>query len=65
MTWIHVLTIIAANIGWCTTMFFWLRKESNADRKELSASIGRMRELLFIEGKDFHARIKVLENNGE
>ncbi len=44
MTWIQVLTIVLANIGWSTTMFLWLRKEANADRKELSTAINESRK---------------------
>jgi hypothetical protein len=44
MNWIQVLTVVLANVGWCTTMFLWLRKEANADRKELSSSISESRK---------------------
>ncbi len=44
MNWIQVLTVVLANVGWCTTMFLWLRKEANADRKELSSSISETRK---------------------
>lgn len=44
MTWIQVLTIVLANIGWSTTMFLWLRKEANADRKELASAINDNRK---------------------
>lgn len=57
MNWIQVLTIVLANIGWCTTMFLWLRKEANADRKELAAGISEGKK----ESKEFHGRLCVLE----
>ena len=47
MTWIQVLTIVLANIGWSTTMFLWLRKEANADRKELSSTINEIRKEMY------------------
>lgn len=57
MTWMQVLTIILANIGWATTMFLWLRKEANADRKELAVGISDSKK----EAKDFHGRLCTLE----
>jgi hypothetical protein len=57
MTWMQVLTIILANIGWATTMFLWLRKEANADRKELSAGINDSKR----ESREFHGRLCTLE----
>lgn len=44
MTWVQVLTIVLANIGWSTTMFLWLRKEANTDRKELAYAINEIRK---------------------
>lgn len=72
MNWIQVLTIVLANIGWCTTMFLWLRKEANADRKELAASINSgltesrremsdFRKMWAQESKDFHGRLCEIE----
>lgn len=72
MSWIQVLTIVLANIGWATTMFLWLRKEANADRKELSAGIANssaefrkdmneFRKMWAQETKDFHGRLCVIE----
>ena len=57
MTWSQVLTIILANIGWATTMFLWLRKEANADRKELAGGISDSKK----ESREFHGRLSVLE----
>lgn len=72
MTWIQVLTIVFANIGWTTTMFLWLRKEANADRKELAASINsgltesrkemaEFRKMWAQESREFHGRLCQIE----
>jgi methionine synthase II (cobalamin-independent) len=68
MNWTQVLTVVIANIGLaaanvslCVTMFLWLRKEANADRKELAADIKDLRKTAMQDIKDFHARLKVLE----
>ena len=64
MEWTQVLTIVAANFA----MFLWVRKEGNADRKELRAVIdaGDRRMNDFVrewakETKDFHARLCLIE----
>lgn len=72
MSWIQVLTIVLANIGWCTTMFLWLRKEANADRKELATSINsgltesrkemaEFRKMWAEESREFHGRLCQIE----
>lgn len=53
MDWMQVSTIIAANF----ILFFWLRSESNSDRRELRASIDAIQN----EIKDFHGRLCKLE----
>lgn len=70
MTWLQVLTIILANISLCVTLFLWIRKEANADRKELAAGIseGRkemaeFRKMWAQESKEFHGRLCVIEAN--
>lgn len=53
MDWLQVLTIIAGNF----VMFFWLRGESNADRRETQAILREIKE----EMKDFHGRLCAIE----
>jgi hypothetical protein len=64
MDWSQVLTILGANLA----IFFWLRTESNADRRQIQqeAAADRKDFLLLIreikdELKDFHARLCVIE----
>ena len=47
MQWTQVLTIILANVGLSVTLFLWLRKESNAERREFTKAI-----------IDFHGRLE-------
>ena len=72
MSWIQVLTIVFANVGLCLTLFLWLRKEANADRKELSSTLaafaesGRkemkeFKEMWAQESKEFHGRLCTIE----
>jgi hypothetical protein len=39
------------------TLFLWLRKEANADRKELSNGISESKK----ESREFHGRLCTLE----
>lgn len=75
MNWIQVLTIIGANFGLTLTMFLWIRKEANADRKELAASISsstnawknemkEFREMWAQESREFHGRLCAIEERG-
>lgn len=68
MTWIQVLTIIMGNVSICLTMFLWVRKEANADRKELAAGIvesrkemSDFRKMWAQETKEFHGRLCSIE----
>ncbi len=61
MDWTQVLTIIGANI----VLFFWLRTESNSDRRQMQQeSAADRRDLLQLireikdELKDFHGRLE-------
>lgn len=58
MNWIQVLTIIGANFGLSLTMFLWIRKEANADRKELAASIASSAASWRSEAKEFRDEMK-------
>lgn len=53
MDWLQVLTILLGNF----VMFFWLRGESNADRRETHQILREIKD----EQKDFHARLCILE----
>lgn len=57
MEWTQVLTIVLANVGLSITLFLWLRKESNADRREVLSLI----EAIKNEMKDFHGRLCTIE----
>lgn len=68
MHWIQVLTIIFANFSLCLTLFLWLRKEANADRKELAAGtlesrkeMLEFRKMWALESKEFHGRLCSIE----
>jgi hypothetical protein len=76
INWIQTLSIIAANFGFVLTLFLWLRRESNADRRELSAqinhnvaqltsSINSFKEIMSKESKDFHARLCIIEERNK
>jgi len=66
MDWSQVLTIIGANLA----IFFWLRTESNSDRRQMQqeASADR-RDLLSLireikdELREFHGRLCTIEEN--
>ncbi len=64
MEWYHAMSIILGNAAVFLPMFFWLRTESNSDRRE--HAIDR-REILLImremkdEMKDFHGRLCAIE----
>lgn len=64
MDWSQVFTIIGANIA----IFFWLRTESNADRRQIQQEMSNdRRDLLQLireikdELKDFHGRMCSIE----
>jgi hypothetical protein len=64
MTWVQVLTIVLANVGLCVTLFLWLRKESNANRKEFVTSQTTFFRMWAEESKDFRARLCAIEERG-
>ena len=61
MNWIQVLTIVFANVGLCLTLFLWIRKEANADRKEFTAECREFRRMWAQESKEFHGRLCTIE----
>jgi hypothetical protein len=68
MDWSQVLTIIGANLA----IFFWLRTESNSDRRQMQqeASADR-RDLLSLireikdELREFHGRLCAIEEKNK
>jgi hypothetical protein len=54
LSWIQVLVIIGANIGFSITIFLWLRTEGNADRRENTHMMVEM-------FKHFHDEIKEIK----
>lgn len=61
VTWIQVLAIIFANASISISMFFWLRTEANADRRDIA---GLIREIQ-VEIKDFHGRLCAIEERNK
>ena len=66
MDWSQVFTIIGANLA----IFFWLRTESNSDRRQMQQeSSADRRDLLSLireikdELKDYHGRLCTIEEN--
>lgn len=68
MDWTQVIVIISANIGVMLPMFFWLRSEGNADRREHAADrrdiLSLIREIQQ-ESKDFHGRLCAIEERNK
>jgi hypothetical protein len=57
MEWSQVLAIILGNAGVFLPIFFWLRSEANADRRDIVNILLEMKE----EMKDFHGRLCAIE----
>jgi hypothetical protein len=56
MNWIQVFTIIGVNFGLTLTLFLWLRKETNADRREISSSMTEFKKMWAQESKEFYGK---------
>lgn len=61
MDWMQVLAIIGGNAGIFIPMFFWLRSETNADRRDIVKILIEMKD----EMKDFHGRLCVIEERNK
>jgi len=61
MLWEQVLAIIAGNAAIFIPMFFWLRTEANADRRDIASILREMQQ----EMKDFHARLCIIEERNK
>ncbi len=57
MDWSQVLAIIGGNAGIFIPIFFWLRSEANADRRDIMNLLIEMKN----EMKDFHGRLCQIE----
>ena len=64
MNWTEFLAVIFANMAVMLPMFFWLRSEANADRRESAADRRDVLQLIRdiqTEMKDFHGRLCAIE----
>ena len=57
MEWTTILGIILGNAAIYMPIFFWMRTEANADRREIMAILQDMKS----EMKDFHGRLCAIE----
>lgn len=57
MDWTQVLAIVIGNATLILPMFFWLRSEANADRRDILAIIREIQN----EMKFFHGRLCAIE----
>jgi len=53
MEWGQVLAIIGGNAAMFLPIFFWLRTEANADRRDIMTVIREMQ----VEMKEFHTKL--------
>ena len=58
MDWTQILAMILGNAGIFLPVFFWLRSESNSDRRDIMNILLEMKE----EMKDFHGRLCAIES---
>lgn len=77
MEWIHVITILVGNAAVFLPIFFWMRTEANADRREIQSEMSDFRKEMSdlrketlnmineikLENKDFHYRLLEIERN--
>jgi uncharacterized membrane protein len=59
MDWLQVLVIVFGNAAWVLPVFFWVRSESNADRRDIVNLIVEIKN----EMRDFHGRMCAIEEN--
>lgn len=57
MDWTQVLAIIGGNAATFLPIFFWLRSEANADRRDIIKILIEMKD----EMKEFHGRLCAIE----
>ena len=56
-----VLGVVVGNAAVFLPIFFWLRTEANADRREILNILNEMKE----EMKDFHGRLCAIEERNK
>jgi hypothetical protein len=61
MDWTQVLAIVAGNATLIFPMFFWLRSEANADRRDILAIIREIQA----EMKEFHGKLCAIEERNK
>jgi hypothetical protein len=61
MDWSQVLAIIGGNAAIFIPMFFWLRTEANADRRDILNVIREIQN----EMKEFHGRLCAIEERNK
>ncbi len=61
MDWTQVLAIVLGNAGLFMPIFFWLRSESNADRRDMMNIIREIQA----EMKEFHSRLLIIEERSK
>lgn len=61
MEWSQVLAIIAGNAAMFLPIFFWLRTEANADRRDIINILIEMKE----EMKEFHGKLCAIEERNK
>ncbi len=61
MEWTQILVILLGNAGIFMPMFFWLRSEANADRRDIMNIIKEIQN----EMKEFHGRLCAIEERNK
>lgn len=61
MEWPTILGIIIGNAALFLPIFFWMRSEANADRRDIVNLIVEIKNEL----KDFHGRLCAIEERGK
>lgn len=57
MEWLTILGIVIGNAALYLPIFFWMRSEANADRRDIVNLIIELKN----EMKDFHGRLCAIE----
>jgi arginase family enzyme len=65
MAWAEVLIIIGGNAAIFIPLFFWLRTEGNADRRDIAKIVFDLHQDIQKEMKDFHGRLCAIEERNK
>lgn len=57
MEWSQVIAVILGNAGVFLPIFFWIRTEANADRRDIASILNEMKQ----EMKEFHGRLERMD----